>query len=309
MWEGIVTVDVAPDAGPDLTATATLSGGGAPEARPGANCPPAVAACTSEPTHVGTEVSSFGVAPGTWIADFLEDDSATPVRQAGAHPDRAVFSFDFNSAPVGRNDDYGDPVYGAVGNVRDVTVELPPGFVGNPSAVGECTPVQLTAENCPPSRVVGRADATTFPPLTSITRFNLSSSVYNMAHPLGVITDLAFLLHGIPVHVKASLDPANHYAIRTTTSNINETLQPFSTNVTIWGVPGAPSHDTERCGDHGALCDQRHDSTVPHGAQPVRGQQPDDLLSLRHLAGSRRLRPRRLLRHAVSADRVRQTAF
>jgi uncharacterized repeat protein (TIGR01451 family) len=243
----VVTVDVAPDAAPDLTATATLSGGGAPEARPGANCPPGVAACTSEPTHVGSEVPPFGVVPGSWIADFYEDDAATPVRQAGAHPDRAVFSFDFNSAPAGRNDDYGDTVYGAVGNIRHVTVELPPGFVGNPTAVGECTPVQLTGGECPPSSVVGAAHATVFPGLYSVTRFTVSSRVYNMAHPLGVITDLAFLLHGIPVHVRASLDPANHYAIRTTTSDINETLQPFNTRVTIWGVPGAANHNSARC--------------------------------------------------------------
>ena len=71
-----------------------------------------------------------------------------------------------------------------------------------------------------------------------IVKFDLSGSIYNMVHPLGSITDLAFLLNGKTVHIKASLDPANNYAIRTITPDINETLRVINTQITIWGVPG-----------------------------------------------------------------------
>jgi hypothetical protein len=245
----IVTVDVAPDANPDLVATATLAGGGAPEAPVAAHCPPGVAACASEPTHISSDPAPFGLVPGSWIADFYEADSVTPVHESGSHPDRATFVFDLNSIPSGFNDD--QPLKAASGSLRHVSVDLPPGFVGNPSAVGDCTPAQLSTFQCPPTSVVGRADATVFPP-TNGTRFNLSSRIYNMSHPRGVITDLGFVLYTVPVHVKVSLDPAQGYSVRAVTADINETLRPFHTKVTIWGVPGAASHDANRC--WGAPC-------------------------------------------------------
>jgi hypothetical protein len=238
----LITVDVAPGAGPDLTATATLSGGGAPEAPPAANCPPGVGACASEPIHVSAEPFPFGIVDGSWIADSYEADGVTPVRRAGAHPYQAGFSFDINSIPAGLSEG-GEPQKAPVGSVRHVQVNLPPGFVGNPTAVGECTPAQFEFNRCPASSQVGRADIVVYPFL-STTRVNFSEPIFNMAHPLGTITDLAFLV-GTPVHIKVSLDPSDNYSIRSNTDDINETVRDFSTKVTIWGIPGDPSHDSD----------------------------------------------------------------
>ncbi len=238
-----VIVDVAPGAAPDLVATAALSGGGAPEAPPAANCPPGAGACASELAHTSAETPPFGIVDGSWVADFYKADGVTPVRRSGAHPDLATFSFDINSIPFGLNGN-GDPQTAAVGSIRHATVDLPPGFVGNPTAVGECTPAQLTLNICPASSMVGRSDIVVFPPTTT-TRFNFSVPVYNMAHPLGVIADLAIPVLTRPVHVKASLDPANDYAIHAVSADVNETLRPFSSKVTIWGLPADPSHDGE----------------------------------------------------------------
>ena len=63
-----------------------------------------------------------------------------------------------------------------------------------------------------------------------------------------MITDLGFPFIGNPVHIKVSLDPANHYAITSTVPDINETLPPFNQKLTLWGVPADNSHDSERCG-------------------------------------------------------------
>ena len=63
-----------------------------------------------------------------------------------------------------------------------------------------------------------------------------------------MITDLAFVVDGNPVHIKASLDAANHYAIVSAVPNINETLPPYNQKLTLWGVPADRSHDSERCG-------------------------------------------------------------
>jgi hypothetical protein len=258
----LVTVDVAVDAGPDLLATATLSGGGAPEAPPAANCPPGAGACAAEPTHVSAESPPFGIVAGSWIADFYRADEVTPVRQAGAHPDLATFSFDINSiaAPPRASEEVRKI---AVGSIRHARVDLPPGFVGNPSAVGECTPAQLSFSECPASSRVGRAELVVYV-ASGVTRFNLSKVIYNMAHPRGVVTDLV-IDAGVPVHIRAALDPAQNYSIEANSDDINETLRPFSTKVTIWGLPADSSHDSERCE---ALIDTSSSCSTDHPVQP-----------------------------------------
>jgi hypothetical protein len=242
----LLTVNVAPDAGPDLVTTATLSGGGAPEAPPAADCPPGVAACATELTHVGADPAPFGIVQGSWLADFYEPDGVTPVRRAGSHPDHATFAFDITSFSPGLNSE-GIDQKAPVGSIRHVSVGLPPGFVGFPTAVGDCAPVQSQLFSCPASSQVGRAEIVVWA-ASGVTRYNYSVPVYNMAHPLGVAADIVFAVSGTPIHVKASLDPAENYAIRTASADINETLRAFSTRVTIWGIPADHSHDSERCG-------------------------------------------------------------
>ena len=243
----VLTVDVAPDAGPDLTTTATISGGAALAAPPAAGCPPGVGACASERTPIDATPASFGVVDDSWIADFYESDGITPVRASGAHPALATFSFDFNSVSAGVLSS-GNAQKAPPGSLRHVTVELPPGFIGAPTAVGECHPAQLILTMCPVSSQVGVVDIATFPPTDSSSFFIANEPIYNMTHPLGSISDLAFNVNGNPVHVKVSLNPANRYAIVSKAADINETLPPFSSKVSIWGVPYDGSHDAARAG-------------------------------------------------------------
>jgi uncharacterized repeat protein (TIGR01451 family) len=235
----VVVVNVDPSASGDLMASATVSGGGAAE--------PATAL---EPTPVGPDPAPFGIVPGTFLADFLESDGVTPVRQAAAHPYQARFSFDFNSvaAPNAEMPERKLPTEG----VRDLRLNLPPGFLGDPTAVSECSPSALLAAICPFSSQVGVAHVLLSP--ATLRYFeSYVVPVYNMSHPRGVITDLAFSIIGNPVHIMASLDPANSYAITTTVSNINESLVPYTSDVTIWGVPKDAAHDRERCVNDGGF--------------------------------------------------------
>jgi hypothetical protein len=241
----ILTVAVAPSAGPDLVATATVSGGGAPEAPPAAGCEPAVGACASENIHVSPELAPFGILEGSWIADFYNADEVTPVRQAASHPDLATFSFDLNSIEYGVTQSQ-EPEKSPSGGFRNAVVELPPGFLGAPTAVGECTPAQLAAVNCPASSRVGRVDTATEAGFGSTSRYDFTGAIYNMIHPLGSVTDLGFTLHSKVLHIKVTLDPAKNYAILATSPDINETVRPYNVRITIWGVPGDASHGVER---------------------------------------------------------------
>jgi hypothetical protein len=230
----VLVVGVAEKASGAPFVSAKLTGGGAAEVK------------ASEQVQVSSEPAGFGIVPGSFVPDFFHADGLTPEREAGAHPDLFTVPFDLNSifTPLVAQDrpEQTHPSE----NIRDLKVDLPPGFVGAPTAVGECTQAQFTVGQCPASSQVGRFDANLVP-LTEATFFPIRPKVYNLAHPRGVISDLAFQVLGNPVHIKVSLDPANHYAITSEVPSINETVPPFNQKLTLWGVPADRSHDSERC--------------------------------------------------------------
>ncbi|HVY79015.1 MAG TPA: hypothetical protein VG898_10960 [Solirubrobacterales bacterium] len=236
LFQLVFVVNVDPGASGEPTATAAIEGGGA-----------AKAADAEELTPISTEPAPFGIFAPSFEVDFFEADGLTPVRESGAHPDLATFPFDFNlvNEPTSGN----DRQVTAAENIRDLHVDTPPGFVGAPTAVGECTQAEFTTFTCPASSQVGRIDIHTYPIQSSSTQTysRWTEGVFNLSHPRGVITDLGFNVAGNPVHIKVSLNAANHYAITSEVPNINETLPAFGSKLTLWGVPAEHTHDYERC--------------------------------------------------------------
>lgn len=84
------------------------------------------------PAQAGIAVPTFSVTPSTTAA--------------GGHPNVTITT-GFSYSPS--SDD-----------VRNVTVSLPPGLVGNPSAAPHCTTTQLNADNCPAASKVGTVSVT-----------------------------------------------------------------------------------------------------------------------------------------------------
>jgi hypothetical protein len=249
-----LTVDIAKTAADPRVISAKLEGGGA-----------ANVASATELTHISPEPAGFGILPESFVPGFFESDGLTPVHESGAHPPLFTVPFDFNSvdAPNG-----GNPFAKRESDsVRDISVDLPPGFVGAPTAIGECPQADLATGDCPPSSQVGRIRVETPPLFASPTPEASFGSralpVYNLAHPRGTISDLAFVLAGNPIHVKVFLDPANSYAIASKTPDINETLPPFGQKITLWGVPADKSHDSERCPTGGTSVPIKTDKDCP----------------------------------------------
>ena len=238
-----VNVQPAIASGTIRFATANVSGGGA-----------VGVTNTVEPTRIDLNPAGFGVVAPSFLPDFFAIDGLTEERQAGAHPELLIVPFDFNSVsdPVFGNPDPAvneDQYLKGAHAVRNLIVDLPAGFLGDPTAVGECSAAQFTIARCPASSQVGRIDVDLDPltPNLSGGADHITTGVFNLTHPRGAITDLGFVFSGNPVHIKASLDPANRYAVITTVNDINETLPPFQQRLTVWGVPADPSHDSERC--------------------------------------------------------------
>jgi hypothetical protein len=200
----------------------------------------------TEPTLIDPGPAGFGIVPESFIPDFFRSDGLTVEREAGAHPDLFTVPFDFNTVFGGS----GNPEQPKqTENIRTLHVDTPPGFVGNPTAVGECTQAAFTLKACPISSIVGREDLSVYPFFASSeSRFlTISTNVYNLSHPRGSITDLAFVIASNPVHIKVTLDPSNRYAITSEVPNINESLPAYNQRLTLWGIPNHPSHDSERC--------------------------------------------------------------
>jgi hypothetical protein len=249
IWGLVIATNVSPEAEGVLTATATIEGGGAEKAD-----------STLEPTEIDPEEAGFGILAPSFQPDFFQADGRTTEREAGAHPDLFTVPFDFNTY---RPNPIAQPTLtGEAESVRDLHVDAPPGFIGNTTAVGECTQVQFTLGECPRSSVVGREDALLFPFTSGENEFFVvSADVYNLSHPRGVISDLAFVLAGNPIHIKVSLDPANHYAITSEVPQINESFPPYGQKLTLWGVPADHSHDAEGCGNGLSIFTGRECST------------------------------------------------
>jgi len=217
--------------GSQPSAGATVSGGGAPDT-----------ATATEPTPVSSSPAPFGILAPSFDPRLLSaavgPTGPEPELGAGARPERLTIPLDFASVP----DPTGSGALPA-GNIRDAVVDLPPGFLGNPTAVKECSQALFTLGECPTSSQVGRVDAK----VTGFPAEKVRIGIFNLTHPLGTVSDIAFAIAANPVHIRAALDPARDYAITTTTANINETLPPLSTRLTFWGVPAARSHDDQRC--------------------------------------------------------------
>jgi uncharacterized repeat protein (TIGR01451 family) len=259
----ILSVKVAKKAATgEPSAIATVEGGGA-----------AVSASTEEPTPIDPTPAGFGIFGPSLVPDFFAADGVTTEREAGAHPDLLTVPFDFNTLDFSNPEAQSGQVIPA-GSIRNLQVDTPPGFLGNSTAVGDCSQAEFTVGQCPRSSQVGRIDIETFPLSFAERVTRIDSPVFNLAHPRGFVADLAFVVAGNPVHIKASLDPANRYPIVTTVPQINETLPPFDQKLTLWGTPADHSHDSERCGLGG------FGSEMPTGKECSTDAKPKAFLSV-----------------------------
>ena len=133
-----------------------------------------------------------------------------------------------------------------------VRVKLPPGFVGDPSATPTC-PLSLflkrrgNIDECPSDSVVGVADSSYYARniIGAITETN---PVNNLEPQPGEPARLGWYvpLTEFPLYIDTSLRSGGDYGVTSTTPNITQDVAFVSSNVTLWGVPGAASHDKAR---------------------------------------------------------------
>jgi hypothetical protein len=208
----------------------TVSGGGG-----------GVASTESAIVLDASPASAFGVQN---VDGWSSNAGGTLDTQAGSHPYEIFFAFNLNSKlEEGEN----GALIQAGGNTRNITVSLPPGLVGNPTAVPQCKREDFNQEACDPSTEVGVTVA-------SVLNRNLVGGhwvfpIYNVVPPPGVPAAFGFVIEGQDVFLEAGVRSGGDYGITVHVTNVqvlDGTLHLLGARVILWGEPADPNHDEAR---------------------------------------------------------------
>ncbi len=124
--------------------------------------------------------------------------------------------------------------------MRDVFVELPPGFIGNPQAVPRCPRQKFEggSPQCPVSTQVGVLRA------TIVGLGQARGALYNLIPPPGIATQIGFSVVNFNSLQYASVRSEEGYGVNVLAPDIPKEVT--SVTETIWGTPADPGHDPER---------------------------------------------------------------
>ena len=173
-----------------------------------------------------------GVVPGSFTVTALNRDG-TIDSQAGSHPYEYVVAFAFNE----------DSEKHVEGSVRDVNVDLPPGLVGDPTAVPRCDREDFegSVPSCSAATQLGVIEATT----QGTAPVEATLPLYSIVPPRGVPATLGGSVIGFNVLENASVRTGSDNGISVDTNNI-PSEQVVKVREIVWGNPADPAHNPER---------------------------------------------------------------
>ena len=184
-------------------------------------------------------VSAAPAPPGLQSvnAGTYRNDGAIDNR-AGAHPFSAAAGILVNTV---RNPS-GTVV--PAGEFRNILVDTPPGFIGNPTAAAQC-PESTKQFDCDPASIVATAQI----PIRAFGAFSETSTVVNVKAPYGYPAKFRFPTGKgtIIVNVVGELRSDEDYGLRVGSYNTPQIQSVFGSFFTIWGTPAAAGHDEQRC--------------------------------------------------------------
>jgi hypothetical protein len=191
----------------------------------------------------------FGVASYELVP---EEEGGAPDTQAGSHPFQLTTTLMLNTQAEPKLNGLGAPFLETVppALTRDLRFNLPPGLIGNPTALPKC-PVKVFGINgqaCPQDTIVGVA--TTMIVRACCVEYSpgvYSTPVYNLEPAVGEPARFGFGT-GSPVGVflDTSVRTGGDYGVTVTASNITQYSAFIGSQVTFWGAPSDHRHDGQR---------------------------------------------------------------
>ncbi|HEY7831147.1 MAG TPA: hypothetical protein VIC06_11345 [Solirubrobacteraceae bacterium] len=194
-------------------------------------------------------LAGFGFLPGAagFDGSFVNRDGS-PDTQAGSHP----YAFTASIQVTRFLTSEGKPF--PVGDAKDITLDLPAGFIGDPNATAKCTPEQLSHTNeagafepgttCPVGSQVGVAVVELAQGINEV-REHLA--VFNLVAPAGEPAVLGFNVSQVNVYINTRVRSGSDYGLSSFLRDTPASLPTLGSTVTLWGVPGDSSHDVQRC--------------------------------------------------------------
>jgi hypothetical protein len=248
-----INVEVAAGLAGQLSNHVTVEGGGA------------TTASGSQTLDVSGEQLPFGMQRFE-LSPFNEN--GTPDTEAGSHPFQLTTSLTFDQTAVRQ----------PVQEPKDLHVILPPGLIGNPSATEQCTTADFIAlvreaNLCQAGSAIGVALVTVDEPAVAgfITKL---VPVFNLVPAAGEPARFGFVIVKVPIILNASVRTGGGYNVVASASDLSQAAGVLSSQVTLWGVPGAAVHDQARgweCVAEGFYQNQiqrKCPSTAPAQASP-----------------------------------------
>lgn len=185
----------------------------------------------------GGTFHTFGVEAFTVVAI---DAASDPDSTAGSRPYELVTRVTLPHGEV-------RGAAGAAALAKDVLAELPPGLVGNPTAVEQC-PTRLAEERrCSGDSQVGVLKVQSAGPQPNF--FN--SQIFSVTPAKGSPARFGGQINlSTNAYIDASVRTGEDYGIDAGSFNIPTISNPFAFEIRLWGIPADPAHDSQRwCGN------------------------------------------------------------
>jgi hypothetical protein len=187
----------------------------------------------------------------------FEEEDGTPLTRAGAHPFAMTTSIAVNTklVPDGAEDpETGEPTDGEVpdGELRNLTIDQAVGLVGS-QKIPRCSMVEFSTRDksypaCSDETAVGyaavRAEFGVIPVGTEDVAWHVP--VYNLEPADGAAATFGFIPGNVPITFDVVVDEEHPHNLEVRLRDTPQALLFYGSEVTLWGVPADPVHDTLR---------------------------------------------------------------
>jgi hypothetical protein len=127
---------------------------------------------------------------------------------------------------------------------KDVTLDLPPGFVINPEHIQRCSVTEAQSDKCQPWAAVGVAFTSSSSGIGGVPVPD-SSLVYSTEPEPGELGRLMLMLPSGPIVLGLRISASGGYHMQLQAENLPQVEPLLSLTMTLWGIPGAspgPDH-------------------------------------------------------------------
>jgi hypothetical protein len=226
------------------------------------------------------------------LEDFelrAEEEGGALTTQAGSHPFQVSGTLVFNQGEEKRTSE-GQSVFPAA-LPKDIETLVPPGLIGDPTPLTTCSTAQFTdlvkgggpnpEENtCPAQSAVGVAAVTVMEPGFA-GYIKLAVPIFSLEPAFGEPARFGFAIPiantTIILDTKLRSGPGEDYGVTISSLNTTQQAGTLQAQVTFWGVPGDPRHNSSR----GWSCLSESEGFSPHGlCVPSEDKHPPAFLSM-----------------------------